>query len=109
MVESMVDRLLVLENGKGGAQEVRIQLSRDVMPGTEVIIKRNPEGILKVNLAASDPASERILFGAKESLGRRLEGFGSVEVTVTGADSSGAEDNDRNRRSRGLMDQDPER
>lgn len=103
LAEKLVDRILVSQPGEG-AGEVRIRLGGDVLPGTEITLRRGADGLLAVRLATTDAASFQTLVGAQDSLKARL-GHLEKDVRVDVVSERGgseAENNDARRQSRGF-------
>lgn len=103
LAEKLVDRILVSQPGEGAA-EVRIRLGGDILPGTEITLRRGADGLLAVRLATTDAASFQTLVSAQDSLRARLEAMEKdVRVDVVSErGGSEAENNDARRESRGL-------
>lgn len=103
MTQALVDRILVATPPEGGS-EIRIQLSRDVLPDTEIRLVRSSDGMLTVTLETQDATSFQTLVDAQNSLRTRLEQQeGMVRVNVTTGTGSEAEDGNPDRRSRGYV------
>jgi len=103
LVTGLVDRILTSSTETGGAQEVRLQVSQDLLPDTEIRLSRGLDGLLSVTLVTGRPESFQTLVAAQDSLRTALSGLEEKEVrlTVTGAGTGAGEDGSAERRSRG--------
>lgn len=106
LAEKLLERILVGRDS-GGDQEVRLYPSADILPGTEIRLRKGNDGLLHVSLLTDDPASFQTLVAAQDSLKTRLEELGG-HVRVHVATESRGEDNDSNRRSRGYVPENEE-
>lgn len=66
-IQALVDQILVSVPDAKGRQEVRIQLSPEVMPGTEIRFERH-EGQLHITFVSSDSSSLAFLGKHRQSL-----------------------------------------
>jgi len=103
-LDRLVERILV--SAEDGRQEVRLTLSDRILPGTEIILSRTPEGMLSVALHCTDSSSFQTLVASQFDLKKRLEAheMAAVEVSV----DIQQEDGDADRRSRGYFALDPD-
>ncbi len=103
-LDRLVERILV--SAEEGRQEVRLTLSDRILPGTEIILSRTPEGMLSVALHCTDASSFQTLVASQFDLKKRLEAheMAAVEVSV----DIQQEDGDADRRSRGYFALDPD-
>ena len=103
-LDRLVERILV--SAEDGRQEVRLTLSDRILPGTEIILSRTPEGMLSVALHCTDASSFQTLVASQFDLKKRLEEheMAAVEVSV----DIQQEDGDADRRSRGYFALDPD-
>ena len=103
-LDRLVERILV--SAEDGRQEVRLTLSDRILPGTEIILSRTPEGMLSVALHCTDASSFQTLVASQFDLKKRLEEheMASVEVSVDIQQEGG----DADRRSRGYFALDPD-
>jgi len=103
-LDRLVERILV--SAEEGRQEVRLTLSDRILPGTEIILSRTPEGMLSVSLHCTDSSSFQTLVASQFDLKKRLEEheMAAVEVSV----DIQQEDGDADRRSRGYFALDPD-
>jgi hypothetical protein len=91
LLSRLADRILVSAADASGPREVRVSLREDVLPGTEIRIRRQPDGNVSVRFVTSDIRSEQLL-GAnqltelRDVLARNLQ----VEVRVTTVRADGA-------------------
>jgi type III secretion system needle length determinant len=107
-LDGLVDRILVSTPKPGEAQEIRITLNNDLLPGTEVRMSR-ADGELKVEFVVDKADSGRFLQTSRDDLSNRLANklSDSVEVKLTyKEDHSGGESQDgRSRQQRNLYDE----
>lgn len=97
MNEKLVETILVSQPDADN-QEVRITLSKGVLPDTEVRIMRDIHGTLNITLQTSNASSFQTLVAGQHDLKAMLaENEGDIKITV---ESSDAEQNDTNQRSR---------
>jgi hypothetical protein len=85
----LVDRILVSAADARGGAEVRLSLRQDVLPGTEVRIRREEGGEVSILFVTQDVRAERLLLsGRLDSLHDALsEKFpGGVRVAVAQPD-----------------------
>ncbi len=103
-LDRLVERILV--SAEDGRQEVRLTLSDRILPGTEIILARTPEGMLSVTLHCTDSSSFQTLVASQLDLKKRLEAheMAAVEVSVDIQQEGG----DADRRSRGYFALDPD-
>ena len=103
-LDRLVERILV--SAEEGRQEVRLTLSDRILPGTEIILSRTPEGMLSVSLHCTDSSSFQTRVASQFDLKKRLEAheMTAVEVSV----DIQQEDGDADRRSRGYFALDPD-
>ena len=103
-LDRLVERILV--SAEDGRQEVRLTLSDRILPGTEIILSRTPEGMLSVSLHCTDSSSFQTLVASQFDLKKRLEAheMAAVEVSV----DIQQEDGNADRRSRGYFALDPD-
>ncbi|MBQ4615191.1 MAG: hypothetical protein IJB29_00530 [Mailhella sp.] len=103
-LDRLVERILV--SAEDGRQEVRLTLSDRILPGTEIILSRTPEGMLSVSLHCTDSSSFQTLVASQFDLKKRLEAheMTAVEVSV----DIQQEDGNADRRSRGYFALDPD-
>ena len=103
-LDRLVERILV--SAEDGRQEVRLTLSDRILPGTEIILSRTPEGMLSVSLHCTDASSFQTLVASQFDLRQRLEAheMAAVEVSVDIQQEGG----DADRRSRGYFALDPD-
>ena len=103
-LDRLVERILV--SAEEGRQEVRLTLSDRILPGTEIILSRTPEGMLSVSLHCTDASSFQTLVASQFDLRQRLEAheMAAVEVSVDIQQEGG----DADRRSRGYFALDPD-
>ena len=107
-LETLVDRILV-SSAELGRAEVRLTLSDRVLEGTEIHLRRAPDGQLIVSLHCTSETSFQTLVASQMDLRERLEDFEnrSVQLSVD-IDREGGE---ADRRSRGYIapdEQEPE-
>lgn len=101
-LEALVSRILVSTPDKGGS-EVRLILSDTAFRGTEVSIMRDTTGALTVKIVSSDPSAFQTLVSSRNELLSALQAEEKAPVTVSMEEDKGdANDNDSQRRSRGL-------
>ena len=108
LVDDLVQRILVSDPKAGAPTEIRLQLNDAVLPGTEIVLQRGPDGLLNVLLASGNASSLQTLVSARHTLAEELERHGPVTVRVVSAEENRQGDNDANRRSQGLVDYEPE-
>ena len=108
LVDDLVQRILVSDPKSGAPAEIRLQLNDSILPDTQIMLQRGPDGLLSVLLATGNASSMQTLVSAQQSLREQLEKHGPVDVRVSSTSESGQGDNDANRRSQGLMDYGPE-
>jgi type III secretion system needle length determinant len=102
LVRGLVGEILVSPADQPG--EVRLKVNENLLPGTEIILARDPEGLLTVSLVSVRADSFQTLVAAQDSLKAALaaqEGD-DVRVTVTRTEAGAGEDGSADRRSRGL-------
>ena len=107
LVNKLLERILVAEP-EGGGSEIRLMLSDDILPGTEIRLLRGIDGSLSVNLITDNATSFQTLVSAQDSLRRQLESMEKdvrVEVNAETGES-GSENGDTRQRSRGLLYED---
>lgn len=101
-LQALVSRILVSSPDKGGA-EVRLTLNDGVLRGTEIMLQRDLSGALTVRCTTTDPASFQTLVAQQHTLREALAAAEHEPVTVEMYEErTEAEQNDTNRRSRGL-------
>lgn len=101
-LQALVSRILVSSPDKGGA-EVRLTLNDGVLRGTEIMLQRDLSGALTVRCTTTDPASFQTLVAQQHTLREALAAAENEPVTVEmHEERTDAEQNDTNRRSRGL-------
>ena len=104
-VQQIADRILV-SAPESGAQEVRITPNSNLLPGTEIVVARDANGMLQVSVKTTDPAAFQTLVGAQGDLKDALQSRETQAVRVViASDEAGAGDNDSRRRSAGLFEQ----
>ena len=108
LVDDLVQRILVSDPKSGAPAEIRIQLNDSILPDTQIMLRRGPDGLLSVLLSTGNASSMQTLVSAQQSLREELEKHGPVDVRVGSSEESRQGDNDANRRSQGLMDYGPE-
>ena len=108
IVDKLVERILVSEPKPGGQAEVRVQLNDLALRDTEIILQRGADGLLSVRLVTDNASSMQTLVAAQQTLKEQLEKHGPAVVRVESPDENRPEDNDRGRRSRGMIDYEPE-
>ena len=108
LVEDLVRRILVSDPKAGGPSEIRLQLNDAILPDTQIMMSRGPDGLLCVLLETGNASSMRTLVSAQQSLREQLEQHGPVNVRVNRMQESGQSDNDAHRRSQGLVEYSPE-
>lgn len=101
LAEQLLERILVSRD-TGGDQEVRLRLGSEILPGTEIRLRKGADGLLHVHLLTDNPASFQTLVAAQDNLKTRLEQLES-HVRVDVSSESRGEDGDQNRRSRGYV------
>jgi hypothetical protein len=107
-VQQIAERILV-SAPESGAQEVRITPNSNLLPGTEIIVARDANGMLQVSVKTTDPAAFQTLVGAQGDLKDALQSRETQAVRVViASDEAGAGDNDSRRRSAGLFEQQQE-
>ncbi len=107
-VQQIAERILV-SAPESGAQEVRITPNSNLLPGTEIIVARDANGMLQVSVKTTDPAAFQTLVGAQGDLKDALQSRETQAVRVViSSDEAGAGDNDSRRRSAGLFEQQQE-
>lgn len=102
LVRGLVGEILVSPADQPG--EVRLKVNESLLPGTEIILARDPGGLLTVSLVSGRADSFQTLVAAQGALKDALaaqEGEG-VRVTVSRAEAGAGEDGSTDRRSRGL-------
>lgn len=102
LTDTLVERILV-SDPKSADQEVRIKLNESVLQDTEIRITRHNDGSLHIQLNSENANSFQTLAAQQFELKTRLERIESVPISVE-VNSRHREENDRNRRSRGLFD-----
>lgn len=102
LTDKLVDRILVSD--KQGENEVRIQLSDDVLKDTEITLKRLSDGSLEIKLNSSNYNSTQSLVAQQFELKSRLERIENCTVTVEVNTENQEQGNDANQKSRGLFD-----
>lgn len=101
-LQALVSRILVSSPEKGGA-EVRLTLNDGVLRGTEIMLQRDLSGALTVRCTTTDPASFQTLVAQQHTLREALAAAEKEPVTVEmHEERNEADQNDPNRRSRGL-------
>jgi Type III secretion protein (HpaP). len=108
LVDDLVQRILVSDPKSGSPAEIRLQINDAVLPDTEIILQRGPDGLLSVLLTSGNASSLQTLISAQQILAEQLERHGPANVRVASTEESRQGDNDANRRSQGLMDYEPE-
>ena len=106
-IEKIVSSILV-SSPEAGGHEVRLTLENHVLPHTEIMIRRDNDGMLSVTLTSTDAASFQTLVAAQGSLKSMLESMekNDVRVVVSQTAENGREENDTGKRSRGYMQED---
>jgi len=102
LVRGLVGEILVSPADRPG--EVRLKVNENLLPGTEIILARAPDGLLTVSLLSGRADSFQTLVAAQGALREALaaqEGDG-VRVSVSRAGAGAGEDGSADRRSRGL-------
>lgn len=102
LTDKLVDRILVSDTQ--GANEVRIQLSDEVLKDTEITLKRLEDGSLEIKLNSNDYNSTQSLVAQQFELKSRLEKIENCSVTVEVNADNQEQGNDANKKSRGLFD-----
>lgn len=102
LTDKLVDRILVSD--KQGENEVRIQLSDDVLKDTEITLKRLSDGSLEIKLNSNNYNSTQTLVSQQFELKSRLEKMENCTVTVEVNADNQEEGNDTNKQSRGYFD-----
>ncbi len=87
-LQEAIERILVSDGSTGGEREVRVRLSDDLLPGTELRIVQH-EGRLEVAFVAVDPASLAWLVSQSESMARELARRLKRDVRVAVRDEEG--------------------
>lgn len=99
--DALVDRILVSADKADGTSEVRIRLRDDILPGTEITIRRDADSV-HVNLVTTDTSSHAFLNehrqGLEMQLAQKLEGKVSVGLSYDEHDG-------RSRQQRNLYDE----
>lgn len=99
--DALVDRILVSADKVEGTSEVRIRLRDDILPGTEITIRRDAESV-HVNLVTTDNSAHAFLNehrqGLETQLAQRMEGKVTVELSYDEHDG-------RSRQQRNLYDE----
>ena len=108
LVDDLVQRILVSDPKSGAPAEIRVQINDAVLPDTEIVLQRGPDGLLSVQLTSGNASSLQTLVSAQQSLADQLEKHGPVTVKVLSSEAGRQGDNDANRRSQGLIDYEPE-
>lgn len=107
---NIVDRILISDPQTSGKQEVRITLSNDVLPGTEIHMSREGDK-LQVTLLTTDNNSFRFLNeqhnGLQNHLSQRLADKVTVEVNFSQTADGGGQDG-RSRQQRNLYEENEE-
>lgn len=100
MVSGLVDRILASPVGEGGVQEVRLTVSADILPDTEIRLSRGLDGLLCVTLSTGREQSFQTLVAAQDSLRAALAALENKAVRLT-VSNSGAKNASAGRRLRG--------
>lgn len=104
-LEQLVERILVSTPEHGG-HEVRLSLNSHRLPETEIVLRRDIDGRLSVSLSTPDASAFQTLVSSRGNLQQMLEKVENQNVQVTVSQETDREENDRNRRSRGYMQED---
>lgn len=107
LTSALVDRILV-SDPRGGENEIRITLSDNALPGTEVRLTRGTDGMLTVRLETDNASSFQTLVSAQDGLKNKLESLEKGTVRVEVSDSTRPDDGDAQRRSAGYTGYAPE-
>jgi type III secretion system needle length determinant len=107
LVEKLVNRILVAEDGLQGQSEIRLFLDENVLKDTEIRITRSLDGLLTVSLLTSDPNSFQTLAASRSDLQKGLESRENSAIQVN-LDSASAGDGQADRRSQGYFEYEQE-
>ncbi|MDR2935058.1 MAG: hypothetical protein LBV70_04160 [Candidatus Adiutrix sp.] len=102
LVRGLVGEILVSPADQPG--EVRLKVNESLLPGTEIILARDADGLLTVSLVSGRADSFQTLVAAQDSLKAALaaQERDGVRVTVSRTEAGAGEDGSAERRSRGL-------
>jgi type III secretion system needle length determinant len=103
--EKMVSRILVSDPVHSPNNQVRLSLNDSFLPGTEVLIRRDNDGLLTVSFTSSDAGSLQTLLAARPALKEALDQTENREVrlTIVGGDDASGDGDARDRRSKGYV------
>jgi type III secretion system needle length determinant len=100
LASKLVDRILVSEPN-AAQQEVRISVSNDIMPNTEICLRRDGSGQLSIVITSENASSFQTLVAEQHTLRQLLEKQEGAAVRVTIQQGTEGEDADARKHSRG--------
>jgi type III secretion system needle length determinant len=108
-IEKMVSRILVSDPAHSPNNQVRLSLNDSFLPGVEVLIRRDNDGLLTVSFASSDAGSLQTLLAARSTLKEALDQTENREVrlTIAGGDNASGDSDAHDRRSKGYVGFEP--
>lgn len=104
-VNSKLVETILVSQPDADSQEIRLTVSRDILPDTEIRISRDIHGTLNVSLISNNASSFQTLVGAQNDLKSLLEqSENNVQVHVDSGDAG-----DTSQQSRGFMEYEEEK
>ncbi|MDD2966870.1 MAG: type III secretion HpaP family protein [Desulfovibrionaceae bacterium] len=100
LASKLVDRILVSEPN-AAQQEVRISVSNDIMPNTEICLRRDSSGQLSIVITSENASSFQTLVAEQHTLRQLLEKQEGAAVRVSIQQGTEGEDADARKHSRG--------